>query len=122
MKNALMFVGIAILVLAASLHIPTVKAQSYGADGIGPIAPTVSNCPAALSGFAMLCPVGSGTSFQLYISYNGGAYAPLVGANVVTSVFGRTGAVVATAGDYSYAQLASPPTTVNCQSSGCTIK
>jgi hypothetical protein len=121
MKNhGMYFVGICILLAAGIVSL--LHAQSYGALGSGPIAPTVANCPAGQTGLAMLCPVGSGTTYQMYVSYNGGAYAPLVAAGAVTSVFGRTGAVVATSGDYSYAQLSSPPTTVNCQSTGCVIK
>ena len=38
--------------------------------------------------------------------------AALLGAGTVTSVFGRAGAVVATTGDYTFAQIAATPTTV----------
>ena len=72
-------------------------AQSYGSIGLGPIAPTVANCPPAQVTAAQLCPVGSGSTFQMYVSYNGGAYAPLTGQ--VTSFNGRTGAVTLTKSD-----------------------
>ena len=45
-------------------------------------------------------------------SYNGSAWASLGGSSGVSSAFGRTGAVVATANDYSFAQLSATPTTV----------
>ena len=58
-------------------HLTPVSAQSFGVSGIGPIAPTVAQCPAGLPSFALICPVGSGTSYQFYVSFNGGAYIPL---------------------------------------------
>ena len=46
------------------------------AMGIG-ISPTVTQCPAGIKGFAMLCPVGSGGTFQMYVSYDGNPYTVL---------------------------------------------
>jgi hypothetical protein len=52
-----------------------VKASgSYGALGVGPIAPTVAQCPKPITGYMRMCPVGASGSYQTYISYNGGAY------------------------------------------------
>ncbi len=48
-----------------------------------------------------------------WVSIHGAAWAPVGGGSGVTSVFGRTGDVKATAGDYTFAQIASPPTFVN---------
>lgn len=48
-------------------------------------------------------------------SLHGAAFTPMVtppGVGLVTSVFGRTGDVVAKSGDYTYAQIANPPTFV----------
>lgn len=130
MKNLTLLLSLLLLITLAALS------QSYGGLGIGPIAPTSASCPSPTSGQAILCPVGSGTSYQVYVSYSGGIYAPLTGAVTipVTSVFGRTGAIVSVSGDYSYSQLASPPTTISCTTaslstgssgtltaSGCTI-
>lgn len=62
----------------------------------------------------------SGTTARLAQGANGtflgvsggvlGYYVP--GGSAVTSVFGRTGAVIAAANDYTFAQLASKPTTI----------
>jgi hypothetical protein len=54
-------------------------AQSYSSIGGGPIAPALTNCPLSVAGAWALCPVGSGTSYQMYVSYNAGAYVPLGG-------------------------------------------
>lgn len=61
-------------------------AQSYGAFGVGPIAPTVANCPAGQPGnYAVLCPVGSSSAgYTMYVSYNGGAYQLLVPASTAS--------------------------------------
>lgn len=111
--------------------------QSYGKLSIGQISPLVTNCPSPDVGSATFCPVGSGTSFQTYVSYNGGAYAPLNQPFTVpvTTVFGRTGDIKAQSGDYNYSQLSSPPTSISCpnaslssgttgtlNATGCTIK
>lgn len=93
-----------------------------------------TNCAAPAAGIFALCMPKSGGGVEY--TNNGSAYATANfsggGAASVTSVFGRTGAVTAEAGDYSYAQLSSPPTTITCSTvtvvdktltaSGCTIK
>jgi len=57
-------------------------AQSYGGFAIGPIAPTVTQCPPGVAGQAVYCPVGSSTlTYSTYVSYNAGAYMPLVPAS-----------------------------------------
>ena len=102
-----------VIFLSASL----VSSQSFAAFSFSPIGATTGNCPSPVvsSNAAILCPVGSGSSYQMYVSYNGGAYAPLTGAaNGVASWNGRTGVVTPAANDYTYAQLASKPTTINC--------
>lgn len=52
-----------------------VASASYSSLSIGPIAPTVAQCPKAPAGYMTLCPVGSNSSFETYVSY-GGAYNP----------------------------------------------
>jgi hypothetical protein len=109
------YLGIALLIclvvcmVTIALRSPLpVQAQSYGALSIGTIAPALSNCPAGAVNAWTLCGVGTSPSnYAMYISWNGGAYALLVAPSggAVTSVFGRTGAVVATAGDYTTAQV-----------------
>jgi hypothetical protein len=64
-----------LLILCATILL----AQSYSALGGSPISPSVSSCPISASGAWALCPVGSGTSYQMYVSYNAGAYVPLGG-------------------------------------------
>ena len=129
MKKYMLFAAAAVVGLAIYLH-----GQSYGALGIGPIAPTVASCPAAQATQATLCAVGSGTSFTMYVAYNGGAYAPLTGAttisgtapivvngstvscptcvtgNVVNSFQGRTGNVNLTKADVTGTGLAATTT------------
>lgn len=111
-----------VLVLAGFLimrYPHAVLGQSYGAVSIGPIAPAVANCPAGQSGFATLCPVGSGSTYTMYVSYNAAAYQLLVPVSSgVTSFNGRTGAVVPTANDYSYAQLSGLPATTGACTGG----
>jgi len=60
----------------------------------------------------------------LWQSLNGAAYVQLglTAPAGVTSFNGRTGAVISVNGDYSYAQISAPPTTVNCGTTGCVIK
>lgn len=93
------------LVMATAVlfgRLDAVQAQGYGALGISVVGPS-ANCPAPLTGTYYLCPT---TDKGLLGSNNGGAYGPVGGAGAaVTSVFGRTGAVVAAPGDYSYTQL-----------------
>lgn len=110
------------LLLALLCSIATLLyAQSFGAWAAGPIAPTVAQCPPGILNNAVYCPVGSGTTFNTYVNYNNLGYV-LFGGSGVASFNGRTGNVLPVAGDYSYAQLSSPPTTVNCGATGCAIK
>ena len=98
-----------VVVLAITLlgHNAIVHGQSYGGMAFGPIAPALSNCPAGITGMASLCAVGSGTSYTLYVSYNAGAYAPLIGAsNGVASFNGRTGNVLLNKADVTGTGLA----------------
>jgi hypothetical protein len=69
-------------------RVSSVSAQSFGAIGSGPIAPTVAQCPPSPSNQAYLCAVGSGTSYQWYTSFAGGAYVALA----VAGPQGPTGA------------------------------
>jgi hypothetical protein len=60
-------------------------AQSYAGLSLGPIAPTVSQCPTASATGATLCPVGTSTTgYGMYVSYNGAAYQLLTPAGSVT--------------------------------------
>jgi len=79
-----------------------------------------ASCPAIAAGLTSYCFASDG----LWQSLNGAAYVQLgVAAPAgVTSFNGRTGAVVSVTGDYSYSQISSPPTTVNCGATGCVIK
>ena len=73
------------LVLATALICGVLLgAQSYSSIGGSPIAPTVAGCTLSGTGAWQLCPVGSGTSYQMYVSYNGGAYQ-LLGATGATA-------------------------------------
>jgi hypothetical protein len=56
-----------------------VKASgSYGALGVGPIAPTVAQCPKPITGYMRMCPVGaSGNQVNFTGTVN------MQGANVV---------------------------------------
>lgn len=66
-----------VLIVAATLACFAIAGRSYGAEGIGPIAPTFDQCPKPIKGYAMLCPVGQSGSFSMYVSYDGGAYTQL---------------------------------------------
>ena len=57
---------------------PSVKTVGAQAFGIAPIATTIGGCPPSGSGQALLCAVGSGSSFQWYQSFSGSTYVPLV--------------------------------------------
>jgi hypothetical protein len=76
--------------------------------------------PAATPAHADICFAADG----IWLSINGAAFTQLGAASAVgvTSFNGRTGAVVPSANDYTYSQLASPPTTINCGAAGCAIK
>lgn len=67
------------------------------------------------SGTSLLAGNGSGAFANVTIgsglSFSGGTLSS-TGGGAVSSVFGRTGAVVAASNDYTFAQLASPPTTL----------
>jgi hypothetical protein len=84
-----------------------------------------------------ICPINSTSGPQLAIAVNGGAFVPIpmTASAPVASVFGRTGNVIKAQGDYNYADLGSPPTTISCTAAqisagasgtlsgtGCTIK
>ncbi len=77
MRKLVLAVVLVVMALIGQHYLLSVSAQSFGVSGIGPIAPTVAQCPVGIASFAFICPVGSGTSFQIYVSYNGGAYIPL---------------------------------------------
>jgi hypothetical protein len=97
---------------------------------------TLSSCPAPSAKALIFCNVASDPSNAdgAYVSTNGAAYFLITkggaGGNVAT-VFGRTGNVLPSQGDYSYSQLSAPPTKVSCSTashsntgltaSGCTI-
>jgi hypothetical protein len=90
------------LILAAAIVSAGVlasRAQSFGSITIGPIASTVAGCPLSATNSATLCPVGSGTSFAMYVSYNGGAPQSLGTVGGVASFNGRSGAVTLTDAD-----------------------
>jgi hypothetical protein len=69
--------------------------QSYSTIGGAPIAPTIAGCTLSGTGAWSLCPVGSGSSYQMYVSYNGGAYQ-LLGATGATGPQGPAGPTGAT--------------------------
>lgn len=92
-----------------------------------------STCPTPVVGLFSFCKPAAGGAVTF--TDEGSAYAPanLSGTTApVTTVFGRKGAVVAAQGDYSYAQLSSPPTSITCATvtisaagfvgSACTLK
>jgi Collagen triple helix repeat (20 copies) len=88
--------SLAILLIIATLALVRPQAQvapAFGAFGLGPIAATVAGCPtpSASSNQAVICPVGGGASYALYISYNGAAYSVL-GAQGPQGPIGPTGA------------------------------
>lgn len=84
MKNISLVVIAAVLAVMAFIlfagHQYPVHAQpSYGALSFGPIAPTLSSCPAGETNKTSFCTVGTvSTSYAIYVSYNGGAYQPLI--------------------------------------------
>ena len=118
---------IAVVLLGLVIGLPVVSnvyAQSYGAMSYLPIAPAVSNCPPGIANGTTLCTVGTTSGpYTIYVSYNAGAYQPLIGAGVtitgaapivvsggavscptcvtsaVTSFNGRTGAVTLSKAD-----------------------
>lgn len=98
---------------------------------------TLASCPAPSAKALIFCNVAGDPSNPdgAYVSANGAAYSQVsqgAAQSGVTSFNKRTGAVVPAAGDYSYSQLASPPTTVTCSTftqsnsgvtmSGCVVK
>jgi hypothetical protein len=99
---------------------------------------TLASCPAPSSKALIFCNVAGdpANTDGAYVSTNGAAYFLVTkggagGGNVAT-VFGRTGNVLPSQGDYSYSQLSAPPTTLSCSTAshsntgltanGCTIK
>jgi hypothetical protein len=106
-----MIIGILTGIGFVATLIPSpVHAQSIG---VSPIAATASACPLSVSGQWLICGYGSAsTGYAFCGSFNGGACVPLSSGTVgVTSFNGRTGAVVPTAADYSFAQLSGTATT-----------
>ena len=97
------------------------SAQAAGANIImlNPVT-SVASCAwptgATYTAAMALCPVNSGVASTsgLAFAFNGGTTFTLIGSSSagVTSFNGRTGAVLPAAGDYTYAQLSSPPTSV----------
>lgn len=131
------FVVVAIVlafIAGASYHTMSVQAQSLG---VTPSAATpLSGCPAPAAGFMNFCQVTNDAANPsgAYLTANGAPYFLLQKAGSggnVTSVFTRTGNVVAAPGDYKYSDLANKPTTISCSTSnqgntgftasGCTI-
>jgi hypothetical protein len=110
-KNFVTGIAVGVLLTLAFFAGVTVHAQSgqlfYMAPASGT---TTTNCGTPASGSTPpLCGVATG-----WYVWNGTAWVQLgtVTASGVMSFNGRTGAVVPAAGDYSYSQLSSPPTSV----------
>lgn len=110
-----------ILVIGGSaLTIKLAKAQTLGPPiSIESTSPHTA-CVISATGATRYCFASDG----LYVSLAGAAYVQLTGGAPagVVSFNGRTGAVVSVPGDYSYSQLANPPTTVTVPSTGWVIK
>ena len=88
-----------ILAVVITGFVVLAAAQSYGTFGIGPIAPTVAQCPAGAAGMATYCPVGSSTlAYATYVSYNAGAYTLLVPAPSTASFTGTDPISVSSSG------------------------
>jgi len=124
----------AVLILLVAFGL--VLSHSQSSLSISP-GSTLSACPAPAAKALIHCNVaGDGSNPDGdYVSANGAAYflVSKVGAGAVSSVFGRTGAVTASANDYKYSQLSSPPTSITCTTftisnsgglvaTGCTIQ
>ena len=105
----------AVLVLAGK-GLESVLAQGGGIN-FGPIVSSVSACPVPLTGQVSLCGVGT----TVYVSFNAGAYQPLVGApsKGVTSWNSQTGAVTYSPASVSCANAVIAKKVLNA--SGCTI-
>ena len=125
-----------IAVIFASILVAVVALFGQSSLSISP-GSTLSACPAPAAKALIHCNVaGDGSNPDGdYVSENGAAYflVSKVGAGAVSSVFGRTGAVTASANDYKYSQLSSPPTSITCTTftisnsgglvaTGCTIQ
>lgn len=142
MKLATVLLAIALLVHAAVTVFDTPVAHAQAAPSgsiiLLNVATSVSGCTwptgATITQGMAICPINNSGTLSLALAANGGAFAAYPGAQAigVTSFNGRTGAVVPTANDYTYAQLATPPSTQNCTTatqsniglvtSGCTFK
>jgi hypothetical protein len=130
MKKALPVILSILLLLdtASRLLSPTKASAQSVSNGVVTIlnAGAPANCAwptgATVTSGLALCATTSG----LYWAVNGGAFQAVAGAaGGVTSFNGRTGAVVSASGDYSFAQLSSPPTSVTAGTfsvTGATIK
>lgn len=95
--------------------ISPVRAQSIGANP-SPTT-TLAGCPAPAPSFMNFCQVtnDSANPSGAYVTANGSTYfmlQPQAAGGGVTSVFGRTGAVIAMPNDYKYSQISSPPVMV----------
>jgi hypothetical protein len=126
MKSVLF--ALALLIVSSPLF-----GQAITIDG----ATLLASCPAPAAKTVVQCSVANdpANADGVYVSANGAAYfkvTAVVGTGVA-SFNGRAGAVVSVAGDYSYADLSAPPTTVDCSTwsvaqnghltgSGCVIK
>lgn len=81
--------------------------------------PTLSNPPDSSTKGHYYVASDNGTQFGIsfqtgdWIISNGTAWEKVDNTDAVTSVFGRLGAVVANAGDYTFAQIGSTPTTLS---------
>jgi len=81
--------------------------------------PTLANPPSSTTKGHYYVASDSGTQFGIsfqtgdWIISNGSAWEKVDNTDAVTSVFGRLGNVVANAGDYTFAQIGSKPTTLS---------
>ena len=111
-KNFILGLTMGIFLSLAFFAGITVHAQSGQVQFLGAASGTTlaANCPTTPT-TPSICVVGGGV--YIWQSSTTGWFLPgPPTASGVTSFNGRTGAVVPAAGDYSYSQLSSPPTSV----------
>ncbi len=95
--------GISIMVVAGILGFGIGHAQGVGQTSFGTFPGPLSGCPTPLAGTDYVCDV-AGVGYETSLS--GAAYSPIGGSSLaVSSVFARTGAVVALTGDYSFKSI-----------------